>query len=50
MIAVGLADKALEQKPRHKAHMRHVCAALAAAALHRVAEDVDQKLGIFSCR
>ena len=27
--------------------MRHVRAALAAAALHRVAEDVDQKLGIF---
>ena len=47
MIAVGLADKALEQKPRHKNHVRHVRAALAAAALHRVAEDVDQKLGIF---
>lgn len=27
--------------------MRHVRAALAAAALHRVAEDIDHQLGVF---
>lgn len=42
-----MPTRALEQKPRHKDHVRHVCAALAAAALHRVAEDIDHQLGVF---
>ena len=44
---MGFSKQAAQQRARDGSHAGHMRAALAAAALHRVAEDIDHQLGVF---